>query len=199
MRHAAVAHGIAIQAVAGDGRSEMGGVHTNLMGAPRFDCKLHQGDSAMTRKDCPMRDGGLPVVVYHRHSLRIKRLAPDQRIQCTLLRLGRSVQNREIRLLHASVAFEFASQRKICPLRAGEYHNPTGVTIETVHHAGPLHAANPRHVRKILEKNVAKRSIRIAGRTMHYDACRFIDGDYVVIGMDYLHEAVAAGFHLLLW
>ena len=97
------------------------------------------------------------------------------------------------------MALKLAPQCEIGPLRTGKHHHAAGVTVETVHHTGTLFASHLCHVRKILQEDVAERSVRISGRTVHNDARRLVDDNHVAVGMDYLHGDIAAGLHLLLW
>ena len=96
------------------------------------------------------------------------------------------------------VALELPSQCEIRPLRTGEHHHAARIAVKTVHNPRALDTADTRHVREILQQDVAQRSVGIPRRTMHNHARRLVDHDYVVIRMDDLHRYVTFLLHLLL-
>ena len=96
------------------------------------------------------------------------------------------------------MVLKLPSQCEIRPLRAGKHHYAARIAVKAMHHPRTLNAADTCHIGKVLQQNVAQRSVGMSRRAMHYHARRLVDDDYVAISMDDLDRYVTPPFHLLL-
>ena len=198
MCHSSIAHGIAVKTVSGYGMAEMGRVDADLVSAPGFDAKLHERKRVLLRKDGPMRNCRFAVAFRNGHAFRVERFASDQGFERSSLRLRCAVENREICLADSSMRLKFPSQCEIRALRPRKHHHSARFAVEPMDHAGAFRAAYSRHVRKVLQQNVAERSVGVAGSAVHDHTGGFVDDNYVVISVDYFQGNVSSALHLLL-
>ena len=190
---------VTIQTVTGNWMPEVRRMDATLVHAARLYDELDKRESALFRKDRPVRNRRLAVMVHNSHALGIERFASDQGAERAGLRFWRTVKHGKIRLFYTPMALELATHGEVGALRTREHHHAARVAVKAVHHTWTLFAPNARNIRKIPQQKIAKRSIRISWSPMHNQPGGLVYDNYGIIGMKHFYRYVRPAFHLLLW
>ena len=101
-------------------------------------------------------------------------MSRDGRVDLTLVTLHDAVDQRDVRLLDASL-LELGRETAVRGVGIGHDHQARGVLVQPVHDAGAQGAADARQVRHHRQQGVDQRAVRVAGTRMHRQARGLVD------------------------